>query len=153
MKHHQRVTFTQGGEVLEHAVDYLQHVIGLLQNVAGGDASQRVQMLMDAYLAEQRNLLGAMERFLEDAPDKVLSTYAQYAVELPAELEGPAQPLTTLSLTQWVVALNQHLVNLFTELAESGKNDAIGEVFSALAGQVQAHERKLSKEYQRFEDL
>jgi len=153
MKQHQRVTFNRGSDVLEHAVEYLEHVRTLLQDVADGDLSERVRMLLDAYVVEQRNLLGAMERFLEDAPDRALATYTQYAVELPAELSGPAAPLTTLSLTQWVVGLNQHLVSLFTELAESGKNDALGEIFASLASQVQAHERKLSKEYQRFEDL
>ena len=153
MKHHDRVTFTQGGEVLEHAIEYLKHVSDLLEGQAGADLPERVRMLLDAYRVEQRNLLGALERYQADAPEKALSTYTQYAVELPAELAGPAKPLSTLALTQWVLGLNQHLVSLFTELAESGKNDSLGEIFSALADQVHAHDRRLSKEYQRFEDL
>jgi len=153
MKHHDRVTFSQGYEVLEHAVEYLTHICGVLEATAERDMPQRERMLLDAYRVEQRNLLGAIERYQADAPERALATYTQYVAELPAELAGPEKPMTTLSLTQWLLALNQHLVTLFTELAESGKNDALGSIFSGLAEQVQAHDRRISKEYQRFEDL
>ncbi len=153
MKHHERVTFNQGRDILEHSIDYLKHVNGLLEATAERDHGERERMLLESFRIEQRNLLGALERYLEDAPEKLLDTYSQYAVELPAELAGPEEPISTLSLTQWVMALNQHLVSLFAELAGSGKNAALRDIFAALAEQVQAHDRRLAKEYQRFEDL
>jgi rubrerythrin len=153
MKHHERVTFNQGQEILQHSVDYLRHVNDQLDAVAEREHPERVRMLLESYRIEQRNLLGAIERFQEDAPDRVLNTYSQYSVELPAELAGPEEPLSTLTLTRWLMALNQHLVSMFTELADSGKTEALRGIFATLSNQVQAHDRRLSKEYQRFEDL
>jgi hypothetical protein len=153
MKHHERVTFNQGREILQHSVDYLRHVNDQLDAAAGHEHPERVRMLLESYRIEQRNLLEAIERYLEDAPDRVLNSYSQYAVELPAELVGPEEPLNTLSLTQWLMTLNQHLVSMFTELAGSAQNDALRNRFATLSDQVQAHDRRLSKEYQRFEDL
>ncbi len=153
MKHHERVTFNQGREILQHSVDYLSHINEQLDGAAEREHPERVRMLLESYRIEQRNLLEAIERYLEDAPDKVLNAYSAFAAELPAELAGPEEPLSTLSLTQWLMALNQHLVSMFTELADSGKNDALRNIFATLSDQVQAHDRRLSKEYQRFEDL
>jgi hypothetical protein len=110
-------------------------------------------MLLDAFEAEQRNLLGAIERYADDAPQKVLDTFITYAVEVPDASNPPAAPLTTLGLTQWLLGLNQHLIGTFQELADTAATGEARDAFGALAAQVQAHDRKLSKEYQRFEDL
>ncbi|MEZ5558174.1 MAG: hypothetical protein R3E86_06455 [Pseudomonadales bacterium] len=153
MKHHERVTFSQARDIVEHSVDYLTHIRDMLDDMRAHDHTQRVRMLLDTFEVEQRSLLGAIERYLEDADERLLNAYSQYSVELPAELSGPDEPLSTLSLTQWLQALNQHLLNMFKELAETVKSADLRTAFATLAQQVESHERKLSKEYQRFEDL
>ena len=153
MKQHQRVTFSQVNDIFEHSIDYLKHVAAMLDDLRTPDLSERVEMLLTSYEAEQRSLLGALERYVEDADERLLNTYAQYAVELPSELGGPEAPLTTLALTRWLQGLNQHLVTLFRELAGTSRSADLRGVFEALTRQIESHERKLSKEYQRFEDL
>jgi len=153
MKQYERVTFSQAQEVLEHAVDFLDHVAGMLDELNDGEPPERVRLLLESFETEQRALKGAMERYLEDAPARVLNTYTQYAVELPGELGGPERPLTTLRVTQWLQSLNRHVAELFRELADSTGSEEVRKAFGGLADQILSHERKLSKEYQRFEDL
>jgi hypothetical protein len=110
-------------------------------------------MLLRSVAVEQRNLLGALERFLDDLPANVADTYAQYTVELPATVEPPDDdPLTTLGLVRWLERQNRPLHATFAELAgkESGE---VAEVLGGIAAQVEAHDRRLSTEYQRLEDL
>jgi hypothetical protein len=86
-------------------------------------------------------------------PDKVLDTYAQYTIELPAEFAPLPDSPTTLDLTQWVARYNGALLDTFAELADTGEPGEISEVFAGIAAQIQSHGRRLSKEYQRLEDL
>ena len=153
MKKHQRVTFSQVSDHFEHAIQYLNHILVMLDGLREQDLTDRVELLLSSYEIEQRKLLGAIERYVEDADDRLMNTYAQNAVELPAELDGPEAPLTTLSLTRWLQSINQHLVSLFHELAETSRSADRRGAFEAMTRQIEAHERKLSKEYQRFEDL
>ena len=153
MKKHQRVTFSQVSDLFDHAIRYLQHVLTLLDGLREQDLAERVEMLLSSYEIEQRNLLQAIERYVEDADERLMNTYAQNSVELPAELDGPEEPLSTLTLTRWLQGLNQHLVTLFHELAETSRSADLRGAFEAITRQIEAHERKLSKEYQRFEDL
>ena len=153
MTQHQRVTFTQGREVLEHAVDFLGQIVASLEDLNDQPQAERVAMLLFSVIREQRSLRDAVDRFADDAPDKALDTYAQYTVELPGDQGPPASPLTNLGLLQWVVGRNTHLYEMFAELAGTAPTREIGEVFEGVAQQVQAHDRRLSKEYQRFEDL
>jgi hypothetical protein len=153
MSQHERVTFTQGREVLEHAIRFLRMVDDALEDLRDQQQSERVTLLLNSVTKEQRALTGSVERYLDDVADKVLDTYAQYTVELPVRVEPSEEPLTALGLIQWLVRLNAHLYEMFAELARSAPTSEIGEVFDGLAKQVQGHDRRLSKEYQRFEDL
>lgn len=153
MKQRGRVTFSQASEIFEHSIAYLAHIGEVLEALREQEHPQRVKMLLDSFELEHRQLLGAIERYVDDASDRLLNAYSQYAVELPAELSGPDTPLTTLSLTQWLQALNQHLAAMFRELAETVKSAELRSAFEGLTQQVESHERKLSKEFQRFEDL
>lgn len=148
-----RSTFTQVRDVLQHAIGYLGGIRDLMDDLRTREHSERVKLLLQSFETEQRNLHGALERYLDDAPDKVLDTYAQYTVALPESLAGPEEPLSTLALTQWLLGLNQHLVDMFTELAAAAPPGEVRQVFATMADQVRAHDRRLSKEYQRFEDL
>jgi hypothetical protein len=156
MTQHQRDTYIDGREILSRAVSHLTQVRDLLDQAKEQEPSERVRLLLNSMEAEQRNLLGAIERYLDDAPEKVLITYAQYTVELPSDVEPPERPLTTLGLTQWLVRQNGLLQDMFRELAEKGETgdaDERRQVFGGIAQQLEAHDRRLSKEYQRFEDL
>ena len=110
-------------------------------------------MLLSSFEADQRNLLAALERYVEDAADKVSDTYISYYSPLPEEVSVPDDPLTTLSLTLWLEEMNQHLIDVFSELAATAVSADVKEAMTALANMVQAHDRRLSKEYQRGEDL
>lgn len=153
MTQHQRVTFTQGREVLEHAVDYLRRIVAVLEDLKEQAQAERVALFLSSVTGEQNALLDAIDRFIDDAPAKALDTYAQYTVELPDDLTPPKAPLDNLALLQWLVGHNRYLDEAFGELAGSAATREIGEVFGGVARQVQAHDRRLSKEYQRFEDL
>lgn len=153
MTKHQRLTFSQVNDILEYAIDYLKHVIELLDRLRERDLPDRVEMLLTSFEIEQRNLQGAMERYVEDADERLLNTYAQYSVELPEPPDAPEEPLTTLTLTRWLQNLNQQPVTLFHELAQNSRSVDVRGALDSLAGHIESHERRLSKEYQRFEDL
>jgi len=153
MTQHTRTTFTRARDLLAHSVQYLRSVRDLLDDARGREHSERVQMLLTSFETEQRNLLGALERYQQDAAARSLDTFAQYSVELPEPISGPDEPLSTLTLTQWLLGLNQHLIDMFEELGEHATSTQTREMFGALAEQVRSHDRRLSKEYQRFEDL
>jgi hypothetical protein len=153
MTRHQRATFTRGGEVIEHAVQYLKGIRDVLDDLRGENHGDRVAMFLNVIEVQERELIGALERFLDDVPDKVLDTYAQYTIELPAEFAPLPDSPTTLDLTQWVARYNGALQETFAELGDTGEPGEIADVFAGIAAQIQSHERRLSKEYQRFEDL
>lgn len=153
MSQHQRATFTQGGEVIEHTLHYLRRIADVIDDVRHQNQPEREGMLLDSAELEQRKLIGGLERLLDDAPAKVMETYTQYTVELPAEIQAPPDPPSTLDLIQWLSRYNSAVYDTFTELAETGDGGEISEVFGGIAEQIQALEQRLSKEYQRLEDL
>lgn len=154
MPEHEHVTFTSGDDVLKHAIDYLSRIDAALEQLGEREQSERLKLLLNSVKAEQRNLLGSLERLREDTSDKVRRTFAQYTVEMPTRIEPPdEQPLSTLGLIQWLETMNGHLRKLFAELSEKGDSKEAGEVFGSIADQVEAHDRNLSKEWQRTEDL
>jgi len=153
MAQHTRTAFSRVGEVLEHAIDYLSRVGDQLEKIGKGELPERVRMQLDSFALDQRKLHAALEEYADDAPEKVTGTFINYSIELPDELAAPEQPLDTLGLTQWLEDLNQHLIDVFSELAATGATADVREAMGALASRVGAHVRRLSKEYQRFEDL
>jgi hypothetical protein len=156
MTRHQRDTYIDGHEILVRAVRHLSQIRDILDRARERESSERVRMLLNSMELEQRNLLGAIERYREDAPDKLLNTFAQYTVEVPSDIDPPEEPLTTLSVTQWLLRQNGLLHAMFKELTEKGEKGNDQErrdVWGGIAQQLEAHERRLSKEYQRFEDL
>lgn len=154
MSAHERVTFSQGREVIEHAVRHLSRVRDVLSDLREqDDHDERVAMFLDSVEVEQRNLLGALARLLDDGAPKVLEAYAQYTVELPADIDPPEEdPLTTLGVLQWLTGQNDYVRNTFAELAEKGEEEA-KRVFASIADQVEGQDKRLAKEYQRTEDL
>ncbi len=153
MTQHKRYTYTSGREVIEHSVQYLTRIRDILDELREADHDERTKMILNSVEVEQRNFVGSIERFLEDAPEKVLRTYAQYTVELPEEIERPAEPLDSLGLIQWLERYNGYLHNMYAELSEKGDSKEVAEVFAGIAQQVESHDRRLSKEYQRSQDL
>jgi hypothetical protein len=153
MDKHTRSAFSRIGDVLEHSIEYLSRVAEQLEKARPRELPERVRMLLSSFEADQRNLLAALERYVEDAADKVSDTYISFYSPLPEEVSVPEDPLTTLSLTLWLEEMNQHLIDVFTELAATAASADVKEAMTALADMVQAHDRRLSKEYQRGEDL
>lgn len=154
MSKHEHVTFTRGQDVVEHAIRYLEQVTEVLESLRERELSERVKMLLNSVEVEHRNLVGSLERLLEDAPDKALATFTQYTVEMPTEVAPPEeQPLTTLGLTRWLEESVRPVQFMCAELAEHRDAEEASELFGGIAQQIEAHERTLSKEYQRTEDL
>lgn len=153
MRAKERVTMSQVSEVLDHALDYLRHINELIESQRQSAPSQRVEMLLTAFAGEQRGLVDAIERYLEGATDRVLNTFVNFSAELPAAVTGPVTADSTLGVTQWLVGADKHLYDLFDKVAGTTGAEEVQIALRGLADQVEAHERKLSKEYQRFEDL
>ena len=155
MSAHERVTFTQGREVIEHAVRHLSRVRDVLSDLREqGDHDERVALFLDSVEVEQRNLLGAMARLLDDGASKVLEAYAQYTVELPVDIDPPEDdPLTTLGLLKWLTRQNDYVGTTFAELTEKGDSEEAKRVFASIADQVEGQDKRLAKEYQRTQDM
>lgn len=153
MRPNERVTMSQISEVLEHAIRYLQHINEVIDSALESASTERVRMLLGAFKLEQQALTSAIERYQEDAPERVLGRFVNFSAELPATIAGPESADSTLAVTEWLVGVDKHLQDLFSEVAGSVNVEEVRTALTALADQVETHERKLSKEYQRFEDL
>jgi hypothetical protein len=153
MTRHKHYTFRDGQQVIEHGVRYLGAIRDALDDLQGDDHGERVTMLLDSVAAEHRNLLGSLERLKGDTTDKMRNTYTQYTVEMPEEIEPPEQPLTTLGLIQWLSGALEPLQEMFEELSENRDAEDATEVYASLAQQIESQQMRLSKEYQRTEDL
>jgi hypothetical protein len=153
MTRHKHYTFRDGQQVIEHGVRYLGAIRDALDDLQGDDHGERVTMLLDSVAAEHRNLLGSLERLKGDTTDKMRNTYTQYTVEMPEEIEPPEQPLTTLGLIQWLSGALEPLQEMFNELSENRDAEDATEVYASLAQQIESQQMRLSKEYQRTEDL
>ena len=153
MTQHRRVTFDQARDVLLHAIEYLTQTESKLKDAAGRALGERERLLLDSFRKEQSELRSALTAYEEDAPERALNTFIQFTTELPEAEDQLEEPLTTSSLTRWLENRNAQLSALFREIANSTAADTVSAAFTSLNDRVQAHNRKLSKEYQRFEDL
>lgn len=153
MDKHTRSAFSRIGEILEHSIEHLSRVGAQLERARPRELPERVRMLLSSFESDQRKLLAALELYVEDVPARVSDTYVNFYSPLPEEIVGPQDPLTTLSLTQWLEEMNQHLIDVFGELASTAASVEAREAMTGLANMVQAHDRRLSLEYQRGEDL
>lgn len=153
MSKHHRTSFARAGDLLEQSVAYLGAICEALNALDVPTHSERVRLLLASFLIEERNLHGALERYADDLDTAAAETFVNYSVELPEVAPPSAAPLTTLELTRWLEGLDAQLAALFAELAGTAANTALREAFAGLAAQLDAHDRRLSKEYQRFEDL
>jgi hypothetical protein len=154
MSQHERATYAQGREIMNHAVAYQERVRDALDELQQNPRlPERTRLLLTSVALDQRNLLGALERYREDATLKTREYYAQYLIELPPVIGQPDSPVASLELMQWLQGLYQPLCRMFEDLAGKGDSPELAEVFGALAELVRGHERRLSKEYQRSEDL
>jgi hypothetical protein len=153
MAHHRQATFSRGSEVLDHSIRFLSEILDVMEQIRDDGPPERAALLLDSVLVDQRNLLGSLERLREEGSERMLDSFAQFTVELPEDAGAPERPLTALGLTQWLVPLNASLGDLFKQLAERADTPEAAELFEGVAEQVDAHDRRLSKEYQRLEDL
>ncbi|MGA1676256.1 MAG: hypothetical protein ACO377_07485 [Pseudomonadales bacterium] len=146
-------SFDRVGVVLEHAVDYLAAIDSVLEGLTDEMLSPRAALLARSAVIDERRLLGAVERYLEDAPSLVLNTYVPYTALLPPVQPPSGLPLSVASLARWLISLHQSLANLARQLSASAAHTEGREALSALAAQIEAHERALSKSWVRLEDL
>lgn len=153
MTRHRRVTFSQGIEVINYSLQHLRQIHTILEGLESALEDERAQMMWTIVLSQQTEVLNGIERFVNDADPRVLRNYVQYSVELPEEVVGPPAPVSSLTLVRWLTEANQPLINTFKEQAESAELPEAQEAFGGLWRQVDSLNRKLSKEYQRFEDL
>jgi hypothetical protein len=146
-------SFDRVGVVLEHAVDYLAAIDGVLEGLTDQMLSPRAALLVRAAVIDERRLLGALERYLEDAPRSVINTYVPYTALLrPVQVPGQV-PLTAARLARWLIGLHQSLVDLARQLSASAAHTEGREALAALAEQIEAHQRALSKSWILLEDL
>ena len=145
--------FDRVGVVLEHAVDYLAAIDAVLEGLTEQMLSPRAALLAGSAVIDERRLLGALERYLEDAPRSVLNTYVPYTALLPP-VHAPGEiPLTASRLARWLIGQHQALADLARQLSAAAAHTAGREALAALAEQIEGHERALSKSWIRLEDL
>jgi hypothetical protein len=145
--------FDRVGVVLEHAVDYLAAIDSVLEGLTPEMLSPRAAMLAQSAVIDERRLLGALERYLEDAPRSLLATYVPYTALLPP-VQPPGQlPISVSRLARWLISLHQSLADLARQLSAAAAHTQGREALAALAQQIEAHERALSKSWIYLEDL
>lgn len=153
MEKHTRSAFSRIGEILQRSIDYISRIGAQLERARLRELPERVRMLLTRFEADQRKLLAAMELYVDDIPAGVSDTYVNFYSAFPEAVDGPEDPLTTLGLTSWLEELNQHLIDVFGELASTTASTEVRDAMTALANMVQAHDRRLSMDYQRGEDM
>jgi hypothetical protein len=154
MTQRERSTYLRDEEILERVEAYLEDIQRTLeQRRDGGQESERTRMLLDVLTQQQRELTGALRRFEEDAPSNLRNTYSQYTLDVPEDAPPMPEPLTPADLTRWLLDANQHVVDLFGELAEKAENPNLGDMFEALEQQFRGQNQRIAKEANRFSDL
>jgi hypothetical protein len=152
-----RQHFEQLGAVLVDVTEYVAATVSVLESLNGLRMTQRAALLAPAFALAERHLLGALERYLDDAPSAVVDTYVPYRLALPLviapDTRGPREALDAPSLTRWLLALHRPLQLLCEELSAEMPEASAREALRGLATQMDAHGRALSKTFLRVEDL
>jgi hypothetical protein len=154
MAQRERSTYLTHAEIIERAEAYLGDIHRVLEERRkDGSDPERVRMLLDVLTSQQGELKESFERFEEDAPRAVLTTYAQYTLDVPERAAPLPEPLTADQLTRWLLEANQPVVDLFRELAEGAENPNLGDILGSLAQHVQRQNQRTAQEANRFSDL
>jgi hypothetical protein len=154
MAQRERSTYLTHAEIIERAEAYLTDIHRVLEERRKrGSDPERVRMLLDVLTSQQGELKDSFERFEEDAPRAVLTTYAQYTLDVPEHAPPLPERLTSDQLTRWLMEANQPAVDLFRELAEGAENPNLGDIFGSLAQHVRRQNQRIAQESNRFSDL
>jgi hypothetical protein len=117
------------------------------QRMGDSAAQERLKLLLDYLRRNEKRLQITLHRAGESTDGKVLNTWYRDAPALDQVLAtlAPPPPENLDTLVDQVLRLNQHLVELFEQLAANGPTEAVQALFANLAEQ----ERQSSTQLQR----
>lgn len=152
MDHEERATFQTCTEVLEHSIDYVKSVRDALDALREIDHGERIGEMLEEIELEERRLLGALERYLEDVDGGAFQTYEQFMVPLPKTL--PEAEIASIDdAARWAYACNEPLITRFQELAETAATDELAEAFQSLVDLVRNADKRITTAYDGLKDI
>lgn len=152
---HRGAHFERLDAVLADITEYIAAIGAVLDSLDNAPMTPHAALLAPTLALAERHLLGALERYLDDAQPGVLATFVPYRMALPlVEVPpGTAALLDAPNLIRWLLALHQPLEGLCQELAAEAREASVREALDGLASQMESHGRALSKTFLRLEDL
>lgn len=122
----------------------------------GDNTSQeRLKLLLDYLDSHEKRLQKAMQRTAADTGANVLNTWYRDAPALDNVMAtlAPRTPDSLETLVEQVQTLNQHLVQMFEQLAANGPIDSVRELFTDLARQEKQEATQIQWAALRLQDM
>ncbi|QOC22473.1 hypothetical protein IC757_15935 [Wenzhouxiangella sp. AB-CW3] len=125
-------------DVLDWTAELHKQLGDLARKVADNPERARLKLVVDYLADHEARLKDAIVKFEEASPDGVLATWFDRApeIELP-DLEQEAVALAHADNIEQavsrVVEFHEHIVGIYTQLAEQTNNEKIRELFENLA--------------------
>lgn len=139
-----------------HGFEQLHRQLARHYQRMGDSAEQeRLKLLLDYLRRHEKRLQLTLRRTGASADGKVLNTWYRDAPALDEVMAtlAPPPPENLDSLIDHVLRLNQHLVELFEQLAANGPTDAVQALFTNLAKQEKQASTQLQMATLSLQDM
>lgn len=154
MSSEQRDTFKQFSEIVDEMAQHLEAVASTLESVRAKDVEERLDILLETWISEERSLTGRLREFANDMDDEAAGEYAQFTPDVDTDdvAELP-KDLTRTSLTQWLLEEHDRIAGMFRKLSETASADAAKESANSLLELMEGHDKRLARESSDSEDI
>lgn len=150
----ERSTFLEMSDVLDRTRRYIERARHLLvDRMRETNPEERDRLFLETVEEERTELEEAIDRCTRAAPTKVLETRAQYSVDPWEEAPRAPDDLSIEEAVEWLLAIDQRLLQTYEELTERTESVEVGEFLRSLADLVRAHDRRLTKQSQTARDI
>jgi rubrerythrin len=150
----ERSTFLKTSDILDRTRRYIERARQLLvDRMRETHSEERERLFLETVEEERTQLEEAIDRCTRAAPTKVLETRAQYSVDPWEETPRAPADLSIEEAVQWLLAIDQRLLQTYEELTERTESVEVREFLASLADLVRAHDRRLTKESQAARDI
>lgn len=153
----ERTTFLTGREVIEQSVAVLGGAVERLQALDlpledEEGSGERRRLLRDSLVSLQRELSGALERFVADGRDDALDRGHQYTADGPGADPGPP-PRALDAMLAWALDLTRTLRARFRGLAASAEEGAAREAYAGLVDLADGYAKRIARLAEGGHDL
>lgn len=140
-----RSTFLTTAQLIERSIAACDRIAAELDRWGRAwQRNERAHLLMTMLLARQLELKTKLEAYLRDAPEEVLSTRAQYTVDVAVGCD--AMPSDTEAALRRVLDWNGQLEHRFAEQHAKTAPRQLREAHAALRDSVQQAMRLMAKD-------